>query len=93
MGRCKKAELTEVNQLSGASILCFLILSLLRVLHCGVPAGADGSMAASYFYPEFPQGSHQGGCNVMAWWLQHPLFINMAGNIFFIDKLSILYIS
>ena len=34
---------------------------------------------AYIFYPEF----HQGGCNAMAWWLQHPLFIDRASNIFF----------
>ena len=98
MGRCKrlgsqKSVLWCAPQLSGASILCFLILRLLRMLHCGVAEGADGWMAASCFYPEFPQGSHQGGCNVMAWGLQHPLFINMSGNSFFTDKLSVLYIS
>ena len=39
---------------------------LLRMLHRGVAAGAGGSMATFCFYPEFPQGSHRGGCNVMA---------------------------
>ena len=25
----------------------------------------------------------RGGCNVMAWWLQYPLFTDLAGNIFY----------
>ena len=33
-------------------------------------------------HPEFPQGSLSSICNVMAWWLQHPLFTDMASNIF-----------
>ena len=41
-----------------------------------------GSGQPICLHPEFPQGSLSGGgCNVMAWWLQHPLFTDMAGNI------------
>ena len=69
MGRCKslgslKSFLWYAPQLSGASILCFHILSFLRV-------------------------HSWGGYNVMAWWLQHPLFTDMAGHIF---SLTIIYI-
>ena len=61
IGRCKSlgslnSFLWYAPQLSGARILCFLILSSLRA-HC------------------------LGSCNVMAWWLQHPLFTDMAGSI------------
>ena len=31
---------------------------------------------------------HPGGCNVMAWWLQHPLFTDMAGNILVLSAYS-----
>ena len=52
-----KSFLWCIPELSKTSILCFLILSVLRVHHLGV-------------------------CNVMAWWLQHLLFIDIAGDIF-----------
>lgn len=35
---------------------------------------------------EFPQGSPSGDFNVMAWWMQHPFFTDVAGNIFFINN-------
>ena len=38
---------------------------------------------ASRFHPQVPSGlTFRGGCSVMAWWLWHPLFTDMAGNIF-----------
>ena len=48
--------------------------------HPEFPQGAR--WRASCFYPEFPGAHRPGGCNVMVWWLQHPLFTDMASNIF-----------
>ena len=67
MGRCKiwahwNHSFDMYLSYLGASLLCFLILSLLRVHRC--------------------RAHHWGGYNVMAWWRQHPLFTDMAGNIF-----------
>ena len=60
----------------------FSSLSLLRVHHWGWLHWLMAWWWASCFYPEFPQGSLSwGGCNVMARWLQHPLFTDLAGNI------------
>ena len=56
-----KSFLCYSSQLSGASILCFHILSSLRV-HCW---GVGGN------------------CNLITWWLQHPLFTDMGGIPFF----------
>ena len=55
-----KSFLWYAPQLSGASILCFLILSFLRV-HClGVAAVSDNLMTSTMFCSEFPQGSPLG---------------------------------
>ena len=79
-----KSFLWYTPQLSGASILCFLILTFLRV-HSWWVGGCRGwlldgghpvSILSSF------RAHHQGGCNVMTWWLQHPLFTDMAGDIF-----------
>ena len=40
------------------------------------------------FHPEFPQW-WEGGWNVMDWWLQHPLFTNMAETFFFSLKTAV----
>ena len=73
IGRCKSLA----AQPSGASILCFLILSLLRVYHwsgCSV-WWSDGRHPASIL--SSLRAHCCGSCNVMAKWLQHPLFTNI----------------
>ena len=92
MGRCKsldslKSFLWYAPQLSGASILCFLILSLLRVHHWGwlqwlmVWWWASSSILSSL------RAHHPVSCNVRAWRLQHPLFMDTAGNIFSLTRI------
>ena len=64
-----KSFLWYVRQLSGASILCFPILRLLRVHRFG--GGLQWPMAwwqASCFHPECPQGSLLGA--TVKWWLE-----------------------
>ena len=85
----QKSQLIEIIPLIWMSAtrgqyLWLLILSLLR-LHClgggcshwlldsGYPVSIPGSLRAC----------SQGSCNMVAWWLQHPLLTDMAGNIFF----------
>ena len=53
--------------------------------------GAGGG--ASCLHPEFPQGSPTGSCNVMARWLQHPLFTDMAGSAFIHTQVVKMYCS
>ena len=78
-----KSFIWYAPQLSRASILCFLILSLLRVHHWGwlqwltVRWGANPTSILSFL-----RAHHWGGCNVMVWWLQNPLFTDTAGGIF-----------
>ena len=95
MGRCKslgslKSFLWYAPQPSGASILsilCFLILSLLRVYHWGGGAGVEGCSdwglgSGSPFVSILSSlQAHRPRC-VVAWWLQHPLFTDMAGSVF-----------
>ena len=87
MGRCKslgslKSFLWYASQLSGASILCFLTLSLLRVHRRGACSCwlLDGGHPASTLSP---LRAHR-----QAWWLQHPLLTDMAGNIFYSQPLD-----
>lgn len=94
MRQCKsqdslKSSLWYAPQLSGASLLCPLILSLHRtrgedgwrshwrgwLLGGGNPLSILSSLRSHY----------QGGCNVMSWWPQHPLFTDVAGNFFFFN--------
>ena len=49
-----------------------------------------GSGKLLCLHPEFLQGSC-GGCNVLAWWPQHPLFTDMAGNILVFSFLLIFF--
>ena len=65
MGRCKspsslKLFLWYAPQLSGTSILCFLILSLLKVHGQEWLQQLTARWRASCFYPEFPHGSTSG---------------------------------
>ena len=68
---CEKSDMTKqltfTFQLSGASIPCFLILSLLRVHH-GVGVGGwwllDGRHSVSFL--SSLRAHHQSGCNVVA---------------------------
>ena len=71
-------------QLSGASVLYFLILSLFRMLLWG-----GASLSGWWLDGRHPGSSLNslrahicGGCNVLAWRLQHPLFTDLAGNTF-----------
>lgn len=88
MGRCKswgslKPLLWYAPQLPGSRILLLSILSPFRVPR-GAAAVAEGLAAGSAFLSILSslRAHHQGDCIVMAWWLQHPLFAGMAGNIF-----------
>ena len=84
-----KSGLTEIIplicKLSGASSLCFRILSVLRVylwecLQWLTASWGIGGYPASIL--SCLRALHPGGCNGMAWWLWHPLFTDMAGNVF-----------
>ena len=93
MGRCKslgslKSFLWYAPQLSGDSILCFPILSLLRVhrqewlqrwLLDGFGSGQPVSLVS---IPSSLRAHPPGSCNVMAWWLHHPLVSDVAGKFF-----------
>ena len=80
MGRCKslgspKLFLCYVPQLSGVSVLCFLILSFLRYTigddcYTGLAVGTPFVSTLSSL-----RTHHPGGHKVMAWWLQYPSFI------------------
>ena len=88
-GEIQESGLTEIIPLRSTSAICISTVSC--AFSSWVSSGytvwggcnswlLDGGV--SCFYPEVPQGSSLGHCNVMAWWLQHPLFTDMAGNIF-----------
>ena len=52
----------------------------------GVAEAIDCLMVGILFLSWFPWGfSIRSNCNVMAWWLNHPLFMDMTGNIIFTD--------
>ena len=83
----QESGLTEIIPLTcpssiWARILCFPILSLLRVP--GNPVGSGGLLTTKwqtfFLHPEFPLGLPLGQCYVMLW--QHPLFTDVVGNIF-----------
>ena len=59
-------------QLSGISILCFLLPSLLSGCTIGVAAAADRLLDDRHPVSILSslRASCQGGCNAMAWWLQ-----------------------
>ena len=85
----QKSQLIEIIPLMWMSAtrgqyLWLLILSLLRV-HC--PGGGCSHWLLDSGYPVSIPGSlracSQGSCYMVAWWLQHPLLTDMAGNIFF----------
>ena len=86
--RCKslgslKPSLWYESQLSGASILCFPILSLLRVHHCGSDcSGWYLNGGHPIFVLSSLRTQRPGSYNMMAWWLQYPFFTDMVGNIF-----------
>ena len=71
-----------VPQLSGASIMCCLILSLPRVHHQRWLQLLAEGWWASGFYPEARRAHHLGSCNVIMWWLQHCLFADTVVSIF-----------
>ena len=85
MGRCNgllKSSIWRAPRLPGTSVLCFLVLTL-GVAHWG---GCSGWLLDSG-HPVSILSSLRvhplGSCNVMAWWLQHPVFTDMTGGIFF----------
>ena len=85
--RCTAKWFSYTRIYSFSNSLWFLILSLLRV-HCRVGWGDGGSgWLLDGGHPVHILSSLRahlrGGCNVMAWWLQHPLFTDTAGDIFF----------
>ena len=60
-------------RLPGARIVCFFILSFPGCT-VRVPAAADSRWRASFVSILCSlRAHHPGGCNVVAWWLQHPL--------------------
>ena len=85
MGRFKslgslKSFLWYAPQLSGASVLCFPILSPLRVHRWGEAVVPDCLMVGILFPSSVPSGlTIRGGCS--GWWPQHPSFTDMAGGI------------
>ena len=56
------------------------ILSLLLKVH-----HRKWLLAGRVSIPSSPRVHHPDGCNVMAWWLQHSLFANMEGSIFYLQ--------
>ena len=51
----------------------------------GVAATSVGLMVGILSILSSLRVRHPGNCKVMTWWLQHPLFTDVAGNSFFID--------
>ena len=88
MGRCKslgslKSFLCYAPQLSGASILCFLILSPLRVHRCGWVQQLTARWQA-FFVSSLSslRGHHQAavmcwldGCNILCWLIWQAIFL------------------
>ena len=69
------------RQLSCVGLVPYV--SLLSVLHCwGWLQHLTARCWVSCFILSSLRARCSGGCNVMAWWWQHPLFTGMAGNIF-----------
>ena len=78
-----KSFFWHVPPLYSAVILCFLILSHLRV-HCGGSCGgfsmSDDLMTGPLFSSWIPSGvTVVGSCS--GWWLQYPLFTDMSSSI------------
>ena len=67
-------------------ILDFHLLSFLRTQGKEGLQSDDCWMAGILFIPEFPQGSWLKDCH--GWWLWHPLFTDLAGNIPFLRGFS-----
>ena len=85
----QKSQLIEIILLicmsaTRGQYLWLLILSLLRV-HC-LGGGCHNWLLNSEYPVSIPgslKAHSQGSCNMVVWWLHHPLLTDMAGNIFF----------
>ena len=68
-------------RLPGARIVCLFILSFLGGT-VRVPAAVDSRWRAALVSILCSLRAHRpGGCNVVAWWLQHPWWTDTAGGI------------
>ena len=90
-GKMQKSGLTEIIPLTCTSAIWgqYLVFShpeSPQGASLGVAAAVDCLMVGILFLAWVPAGlTVMDNCNVMAWWLQPPLFTDMTGNIFFVD--------
>ena len=77
-----KSFFWHVPQLSGASILCYLSLSFLRV-HCWMMFAVSNALMMDFVFPSCVPLGLTIGVAIMGWLsLQHPMFTDVASNIF-----------